>query len=152
MYKRQEQRWDTRLASSNARISADVARLDAGIGSLEGLFEAQERIIVEQRVRLDQFDVTYQLLDTATRGNKSRIEAVREQAEKQHLIVAARIEGLSALQREHYTEFQTLQGLVGVLRSETQRLDTAIAELAAALANHQGTTRDKFKCCLLYTS
>lgn len=140
-----EQRWDARLANSNARLSADVARLDAGIGSLEGLFEAQERIIVEQRVRLDQFDVTYQLLDTATRGNKSRIEAVREQAEKQHLIVEARIEGLSALQREHYTEFQTLQGLVGVLRSETQRLDTAIAELAAALANHQGTTRDKFK-------
>jgi chromosome segregation ATPase len=89
----------------------------------------QERIIAEQRVRLDQFDVTYELLDTATRGNKSRIEAVREQAEKQHAIVEARIEGLSALQREHHAEFQTLQGLVGVLQSETQRLDAAIGEL-----------------------
>ncbi len=140
-----EQRWDTRLASNNARISADVARLDAGIGSLQGLFEMQERIIAEQRVRLDQFDVTHELLDTATRGNKIRIEAVREQAEKQHAIVETRIEGLSALQREHYAEFQTLQGLVGVLRSETQRLDAAIAELAASLVDHQGATRDKFK-------
>jgi chromosome segregation ATPase len=133
-----EQRWDIRLASNNARISADVARLDAGIGSLEGLLDTQERIIAEQRVRLDQFDVTYELLDTATRGNKSRIEAVRAQAEKQHAIVEARIEGLSALQREHHAEFQTLQGLVGVLQSETQRLDAAIGELAATLADHQG--------------
>ena len=140
-----EERWDTRLTNDNARIRADVARLDAGIGSLDGLFKAQERIIAEQRLRLDQFDVAYELLYTATRGNKSRIEAVHEQAEKQHAIVGARIEGLSALQREHYAEFQTLQGLVGVLRSETQRLDAAIHDVAAALAVHQGTTRDKFK-------
>ena len=140
-----EQRWDTRLASSNARISADVARLDAGIGSLDGLFKAQERILAEQRARLDQFDVTYELLDTATRGNKSRIEAVREQAEKQHAIVEARIEGLGALQREHHAELQSLQGLVGVLQSETQRLDAAISNVAAALADHQGSTQDKFK-------
>jgi predicted nucleic acid-binding Zn-ribbon protein len=140
-----EQRWDTRLTSNNARIGADVARLDAGIGSLEGLFKAQERILAEQRARLDQFDVTYELLDTATRGNKSRIEAVREQAERQHAIVEARIAGLGALQREHYAEFQSLQGLVGVLKSETQRLDAAINNVAAALMDHQGATQDKFK-------
>ena len=52
------ERWDARLASNNARISADVARLDAGIGSLEGLFRTQERILTEQRARLDQFDIT----------------------------------------------------------------------------------------------
>ncbi|WP_300340519.1 SPOR domain-containing protein [Accumulibacter sp.] len=140
-----EQRWDTRLASNNARIGAEVARLDTGIASLEGLFKAQEQIIAEQRLRLDQFDIAHELLETATRGNKSRIEAVREQAEKQQLLVEARIDGLSALQREHYAEFQTLQGLVGVLRSETQRLEVAIAELAAALVDHQGATREKFK-------
>jgi hypothetical protein len=89
--------------------------------------------------------VTYELLDTATRGNKSRIEAVREQAEKQHAIVEARIEGLSALQREHHAEFQTLQGLVGVLQSETQRLDAAIGEVAAALVDHQGDNPRPFK-------
>ncbi|MEF8699374.1 MAG: SPOR domain-containing protein [Candidatus Accumulibacter sp. UW20] len=140
-----EQRWDTRLASNNARISADIAQLDAGIGSLEELFKAQERIIAEQRLRLDQFDVAHELLDTATRGNKSRIEAVREHTTRQHAIVEARIEGLSALQREHYGEFQTLQGLVGVLQSETQRLDATIGEVAAALVDHQGATRDRFK-------
>lgn len=140
-----EQRWDTRLANDSARINADLARLDAGIGSLDSLLQAQERIIAEQRLRLDQFDVTYELLDSATRGNKSRIEAVREQAEKRHAIVEARVEGLSALQREHYAEFQTLQSLVGVLRSETQRLDTAIAELAAVLVTHQAATRERFK-------
>lgn len=140
-----EQRWDARLASDNARVTADIVRLDAGIASLDALFQAQERIIAEQRLRLDQFDVTCELLDTATRGNKSRIEAVREQAEKQHAIVEARLAGLSALQREHYAEFQALQSLVDVLRSETQRLDSAIAELAVALVDHQGSTREKFK-------
>ena len=140
-----EQRWEIRLASNNVRISADVARLDAGIGSLEDLLDTQARIIAEQRVRLDQFDVTYELLDTATRGNKRRIEEVRAQAEKQHAIVEARVEGLSALQREHHAEVRTLQGLVGVLQAETQRLDAAIRELAATLADHQETTRDRFK-------
>ena len=140
-----EQRWETRLASDNARIGADLTRLGAGIGSLHGLFAAQERIIAEQRVRLDQFDLTYELLDSVTRGNKSRIEAVREQAAKQHAIVEARLEGLSALQREHHAEFQTLQGLVGVLQSETQRLDAAIGELATAQADHRSATRDTFK-------
>jgi hypothetical protein len=70
---------------------------------------------------------------------------VRAQAEKQHAIVEARIDGLSALQREHHAEVRTLQGLVGVLQSETQRLEAAIAELSAALVDHQGTTRDSFK-------
>jgi len=37
--------------------------------------QAQERILGEQQQRLDQFDITYQLLDSATRGNKQRIEA-----------------------------------------------------------------------------
>ena len=140
-----EQRWDTRLASNNARINADLAELDTSIGSLQGLLQTQEQIIAEQRARLDQFDVTCQLLDTATRGNKSRIEVVREQAERQHAIVEARVAGLSALQREHHAEFQTLQGLVGVLQSETQRLDGEIAKLASALASHAGDTRERFK-------
>lgn len=153
-----DQRWDARFAQSNARIGADVARLDAGIGSLAGLFKAQERIVAEQRQRLDQFDITCELLNTATRGNKSRIEAVREQAERQHTLAEARIEGLSALQREHQAELQSLQALAGVLQSETQRLDGAIREVAADLASHAATTREKFKkthlavaCLLLLT-
>ena len=98
-----EERWDTRLASNNARIGADVARLDAGIGSLEGLFKTQERILAEQHARLDQFDITCELLDTATRGNKNRIEAVREEAERQHAIVEARLDGLGAVSYTHLT-------------------------------------------------
>lgn len=140
-----EQRWDARFASSNARVSSDVTRLDAGIASLTGLFAAQEQILAEQRRRLDQFDITCELLDTATRGNKSRIEAVREQAERQHTLVEARVDGLSALQREHYAEFQSLQGLVSVLRAETQRLDAAIGEVGTTLASHAEATRERFK-------
>ncbi|HNC52708.1 MAG TPA: SPOR domain-containing protein [Accumulibacter sp.] len=140
-----EQRWDARLASENARVDAELNRLDGGIGALEGLFRTQEQILAEQRARLDQFDITCELLDTATRGNKSRIEAVREQVERQHAIVEARIDGLSALQREHYAEFKSLQGLVGVLRSETERLDAEICRLAGALEEHQEDTRDRFK-------
>jgi len=140
-----EQRWDTQLASSNACVQADLLRMDAGIGSLDGLLKAQEQILAEQRARLDQFDIAYQLLDTATRGNKSRIEAVREQAEKQQAILEAQLEGLSALQREHYAEFRNLQGLVGALQTETQRLDEAIGQVAAALAEHSDETRNRFK-------
>ena len=140
-----EQRWDAQLASNNARIGADLARLDAGIDSLEGLFKTQERILAEQHARLDQFDITCELLDTATRGNKARIEAVREEAERQHAIVEARVEGLGALQREHYAEFQDLQRLVWVLQTETRRLDEAIGTVAAALADHKVDTRDRFK-------
>ena len=140
-----EQRWDTQLASNNARISAEVARLDAGIGSLESLFKAQERILAEQHARLDQFDITCELLDTATRGNKNRIEAVREEAERQHAIVEARLDGLGALQREHYAEFQDLQRLVWVLQTETRRHEEAISTVAAALADHRIDTRDRFK-------
>jgi len=140
-----EQGWQARFTSSSARLSSEVERLDGDIATLAGLFKAQEQIIAEQRRRLDQFDVTCELLDSATRGNKSRIEAVREQAEKQQTIVEARLDGLGALQREHYAEFQSLQGLVGVVRSETQRLDGAIGEVAAALAEHAGATRDGFR-------
>ena len=140
-----EQRWESRLAGSNARIAAELAQLDAGIGSLEALFRAQEAIVTEQRARLDQFGIACQLLDTATRGNKSRIEAVREQTERQHAIVEARIDGLGALQREHYAEFQDLRRLVGVLHSETRRLDEEIGTLAAALATHRGETSERFK-------
>lgn len=140
-----EERWETRLAISNARIGSDLARLDAGIGSLDALLHAQERIIAEQRARLDQFDVAYQLLDTATRGNKARIEAVREQTEKRQTIVEARIDGLSALQREHHAKIESLKGLVGVLQSESQRLDQAIGQVSAALATHRVETRDRFR-------
>ena len=140
-----EQRWDSRLASNNARIGVDLARLDAGIGSLEGLFKTQERILAEQHARLDQFDVTCELLDTATRGNKNRIEAVREEAERQHAIVEARLDGLGALHREHYAEFQDLQRLVRVLRTETRRLDEAIGDVATGLADHRVDTRTRFK-------
>ena len=140
-----EQRWDARLASNNARISADVARLDSGIDSLEGLFRTQERILAEQHARLDQFDITCELLDTATRGNKTRIEAVREEAERQHAIVEARAEGLGALQREHYAEFQDVQRLVWVLQTETRRLDGAIGNVATGLADHRVDTHDRFK-------
>ncbi len=140
-----ERRWDSQLTSSNARIHSELIRLDDGLGSLENVFAAQEQILAEQRARLDQFDITYQLLDTATRSNKSRIEAVREQAEKQHAIVEARVDGLSALQREHYAEFQNLQGLVGVLRSETERLDDEIRKLASSLADHRAESQETFK-------
>lgn len=140
-----EERWDIRLAGESARVNAELKRLDGGFGVLESLFRTQEQIIAEQRTRLDQFDITCELLDTATRGNKNRIEALKEQVERQHAIVEARIDGLSALQREHYAEFRSLQGLVGVLRSETERLDTQILRVAGALEDHQEDTRGRFK-------
>ncbi len=52
-----EQRWDAQLASTNASVRADLARVDVGIDSLDGLLKAQEQILAEQRARLDQFDI-----------------------------------------------------------------------------------------------
>lgn len=162
-----EQRWDAELTGSNARIGADLSQLAAGIASLEGLFKAQEQILAQQHARLDQFDITHQLLDNATRSNRSRIEAAREYAERQHAIVETRLDGLGALQREHHAEFQKLQSLVGVLqsetrridediaklraelqaelRAETQRLDAAVASVGTALAEQESETRHRFK-------
>lgn len=154
-----EQRWDAELAGSNARVTGELAQLEAGLGSLHGLFKTQEEILAQQHARLDQFDIVHQLLDNATRSNRSRIEAAREHAERQHAIVETRLDGLGALQREHYAEFQKLQSLVGVLQSETrriddeiarlhaetQRLDDAIGGLNTALADQQTEARHTFK-------
>lgn len=138
-------RLDQRLADDNARVATELAKLDGDLAALDKLLKTQDHILFEQRQRLDQFDITYQLLDTATRGNKSRIEAVREQTAKEHALVETRIDGLSALQREHHAEFQNLQGLVGILKSETQRLDQAIVDVASQLTTHRHDTQKQFK-------
>jgi hypothetical protein len=126
-------------------VGGEISRLDSHLAQVDALLKAQERILDEQRQRLDQFDITYRLLDSATRGNKQRIEAVRAETVKEHALVETRIDGLGALQREHYAEFQQLQGLVGVLKAETQRLDLAIVSVANDLATHRSGTQEQFK-------
>lgn len=139
------QHFEQRLADENGRMGREISRLDNHLEQVDQLLKAQERILGEQRQRLDQFDITYQLLDSATRGNKQRIEVVRAETAKEHALAETRIDGLSALQREHYAEFQQLQGLVGVLKAETQRLDQAIVSVATDLATHRTRTQEQFK-------
>lgn len=140
-----DKRTQAEFAAVNSRIIHDVSRLDNGVYSLGQMLEAQERIVGEQSARLDQFDAAYALLDSATRGNRKRIETVREETERQHAILAAQVQGLGALQREHYNEFNAVRRLVTVLQSEAQRLDSALKGVAADLSTHVEVTRKTFK-------
>jgi chromosome segregation ATPase len=126
------------------RIYQDVARLDSGLHAVEKLLDQQTHIIGQQSQRLDQFDIAYELLDTATRGNRTRIETVREKAEQQQAILSAQVQGLSALQREHYAEFNDVRGWVGVLQTQAQQLDERLHTVTADLSHHVQTTRRKF--------
>lgn len=140
-----EARLDERLASLSHRVDADVKRMGEGMGSIEEMLVAQAGIVRAQASRLNQFDVTYELLDTATRGNRKRIEAVREETEKQHAIAIAQVQGLDALQRAHYAEFEEVRQTVTGLQLEAQRLDKAIHTVATDLVTHAEATGRTFK-------
>lgn len=140
-----ETRLDERLASLGHRVDADVKRLGEGLGSIEEMLVAQAGIVRAQASRLNQFDVTYELLDTATRGNRKRIETVREETEKQHAIAIAQVQGLDALQRAHYAEFEEVRQTVKGLQAEAQRLDEAIHAVATDLVAQTEVTGRTFK-------
>jgi hypothetical protein len=140
-----ENRAQAQFATVHSRIDEDVSRLDTSLVSLEKLLEFQQRIIDEQSLRLDQFDATYELLDTATRGNRKRIEVVREETEKQHTILTTQVQGLAAFQREHYHEFNDVRKLVGSLQVQAQGLDRALQDVTSDLRTHVEVTRKTFK-------
>lgn len=136
---------DARIGTLDSEVQQDILLLDNRIATVHGLLQAQESILQEQVARLDQFGVAQELLDTATRGNRNRIEAVREWAASQHAVSKAHIDGLRALQREHYSQFQSLQGMVHQLRAETLRLSQAQTQTALQLDRHTSHTRRQFK-------
>lgn len=158
--------WQGQLTDLHSTLDGNIGALDARLTALNGLLETQERIIREQSTRLDQFNAAQELLDTATRGNRSRIEVVREQAESQHAVLQTQIAGLRALQNERYAEFQKVQtlvdelhalqqshyaelqkvrGLVDGLQIETQRLDQNIQHVSTDLATTTAQTHTRFK-------
>lgn len=137
--------WNTNLASLKNLFATDIGTLDAKLVTLRNLLEAQDGIIQEQLSRLDQFGVAQELLDTATRGNRNRIETVRGLAESQHAVAKAQIQGLRALQREYYAEFQFVQKSVAELQSETHRLDQAVHHVNHRLTGHTQATRRHFR-------
>lgn len=136
---------DARIDTLDREVQQDIVLLDTRIASVHGLLQTQESILQEQVARLDQFGVAQELLDTATRGNRNRIEAVRDWAESQHAVAKAHIDGLRALQREHYSQFQSLQGMVHQLRAETLRLNQAQVQTALQLDRHTAHTRRRFQ-------
>lgn len=140
-----QQQWNSNLASLKNLFTADISTLDARLNTLNTLMQEQDRIIQEQITRLDQFGVAQELLDTATRGNRSRIETVRELAQSQHAVAKAQIQGLRALQREFYAEFQFVQKSVAELQCETQRLDQAVHRVSSRLTKHTQHTRRQFQ-------
>ncbi len=137
-----QQQWNSNLASLKNLFTADISTLDARLNTL---MQEQDRIIQEQITRLDQFGVAQELLDTATRGNRSRIETVRELAQSQHAVAKAQIQGLRALQREFYAELQFVQKSVAELQCETQRLDQAVHRVSSRLTKHTQHTRRQFQ-------
>ena len=136
---------DSRVETLDSEVQQDIVLLDTRIATVHSLLQTQESILQEQVARLDQFGVAQELLDTATRGNRNRIEAVRDWAESQHAVVKAHIDGLRALQREHYSQFQAVQGMVHHLRAETLRLHQAQVQTALQLDRHTAHTRRRFQ-------
>lgn len=158
--------WQGQLTDLHSTLDGNIGALDARLTALNGLLETQERIIREQSTRLDQFNAAQELLDTATRGNRSRIEVVREQAESQHAVIQTQIAGLRALQNEryaefqkvqtlvdelhalqqsHYAELQKLRGMLDGLQIETQLLDLNIQHVSTDLATTTAQTHTRFK-------
>lgn len=142
---RAEARLDESLVALHHRVDADVKRLGEGMGSIEEMLMAQAGIVRAQASRLNQFDATYELLDTATRGNRKRIEVVREEAEKQHAIAITQVQGLDALQRAQYAEFDEVRQAVKGLQVEVKRLDHAIHTVSTDLGTHVVETGRTFK-------
>ena len=136
---------EARVNALDSEVQQDIVLLDTRIASVHGLLQAQDSILKAQSARLDQFGVAQELLDTATRGNRNRIEAVRNWAESQHAVAKAHIDGLRALQREHYSQFQSVQSMVHHLRAETLRLHQAQVQTAVQLDHHSAHTRRQFQ-------
>ncbi len=135
----------TQLQALGSRLDADVQRLHQGVCAVDVMLATQSSIVREQTARLDQFDVAYELLDTATPGNRTRIEAVREEAQRQHTIALAQLAGLDALQRGQSAELALLHQTVASLRAESQRLDGAIHAVAQNLQTHVVKTHHTFQ-------
>lgn len=135
---------DARIDTLDGEVQQDIVLLDTRIATVHGLLQAQDAILQEQSARLDQFGLAQELLDTATRGNRNRIEAVREWAASQQAVSKAHIDGLRALQREHYSQFQSVQQAVQQLRADTLRLNQAQAQTALQLDHHTARTRRQF--------
>ena len=133
------------LQALGSRLDADVERLQQGVIAIDELLATQNAIVRAQTVRLNQFDVAVELLDTATRGNRSRIEAVRDETLRQHSIALAQLAGLDALQRGQSTELAELRQTTVVLQTESQRLEGAIHAVAHDLQSHTTATRRSFQ-------
>jgi septal ring-binding cell division protein DamX len=140
-----QEQFSASVAHLQSKVGQDLVQIDTRLSEVKQLLVAQEGIIGHQTSRLDQFDAAYELLNSATRGNKSRIEHVREEAQTQQALLVAQIDGQSALMREHYAELQSVQAMTGMLQTETRRLDGAIQAVATGLDLHVAATHHRFK-------
>lgn len=140
-----QQHWNTNLASLKNLFTADISTLNARLLALGTLMQEQDRIIQEQKARLDQFNVAQALLDAAMRDKPNHIETVRELARSQHAATKAQIQGLRALQREYYAEFQFVQKTVAELQTETQRLDQAVHRVSSRANTPSQRSRRPFQ-------
>jgi hypothetical protein len=140
-----EERTSIQVTALTQRVGQDVSRLDGGVLALGQLLEAQQSNIQRQSERLAQFDVVHELLDTATRGNRKRIEVVREELETQQTIVSAQVQGLAALQREHHGEFLTLRSEVGVITAQIRQLEFGQQLTNGRLEAHSQKTQIRFR-------
>ena len=140
-----EERNSIQLTTITQRVGQDVSRLDGGLHALGQLLDGQQKNIQLQSERLSQFDVLHELLDTATRGNRTRIEAVREALETQQTVVSAQVKGLEALQREHHTEFLSLRAEVGAITAQIRQLEFGQQHTNTRLATHVLATQTRFR-------
>lgn len=140
-----QERTTVQLEALGDHFARDVSRLDGGVQSLHHLLASQEAIVQEQALRLDQFDAARELLDTAVRGNRKRIDEVREELESNHTVVTAQVQGLAALHREHRAEFNSLRLMVDGLQAQSDQLNQALHGLGVKVSAHVQATRRTFR-------
>jgi hypothetical protein len=136
---------DTGLADVHERFAVHTAQMDMGITKLQAVLDEQAHIVAEQSARLDQFELARELLDTAMRGNRQRIDTVRAALEAQHDVVSAQVQGLAALHREQATEFAQLSQWARELQSDTNAISSRVQTLDARITEGARATLHGFR-------
>jgi len=137
------------VESTQSKLESEIGQLNGQLESLSTFLDQQKAVITEQANRLDQFDVTCQILDESTRGNSARIEALKESVQNKQRVIETQISGMDALLREHSGELLSLTtttaDLAEKLTAESQRLDSKIDGLDQTVVEHIGLNQTRFK-------
>jgi hypothetical protein len=135
----------TELETLAGATQAAVTTLANDIDSSNTLLRRQQAIISEQNQRLDQFDASTELIHTATRGNKQKIEFVAKDIETKHALALAQLKGLNALYSQQQSQLIDIKDFTKTLELQSQRIDRDLRRVAMDLSDHKQLVVKRFK-------